>query len=128
MQKYIPDEPLTEAQKDARTASIYADILAMEQRKEYARELGLPALVRLVKVAQGNTGQSAHIGRFLLSLYNGRAYPLDPSNLRCIDYDLHQCCLCVLAMDYSPEREVHELVVGGHQIWEQFKERWGQQS
>ncbi|MEH6490728.1 DUF7673 family protein [Halopseudomonas sp.] len=126
--QYIPDEPLTKAQKYARTATIYAEIAAMEQRKTQARELGLPALVRLVKVAQGNTGQSAHIGRFLLSLYNGRAYPLDPSSLRCIDYDLHQYCLCVLAMDYAPEQEVHELVVGGHQIWEQFKARWGKRS
>ena len=128
MQKYIPDEPLTQDQKDARAATIYADILAMDQRKARAREVGMPALVRLLRVAKGNTGQSEHIGRFLLSLYNGRAYPLDPSNLRCIDWDLQQDCLCVLAMDYSPEREVHELVVGGHQIWEQFKVRWGKRS
>lgn len=85
----------------------------------------LPALQRLVAVAQADTGQSRIIGRFLLALYNGPEYPFVLTDMRGLDIELHQDCRAVLAMDYMPEKEVHELIENGGVVWGELVKRWG---
>lgn len=100
--------------------------LLAEQRARTvaARAAGLPALLRLVDVALGDTGQSRVCGRLLLGLYNGSAFPFNLVELRLLDQALWQDCMAVLAMDQSPRQEVHQLVENGPAIWEELKAAW----
>lgn len=80
------------------------------------------ALVRLAKVANGDTGQSGRVRRFLLGLYNGGQWPFDLTDLRCIDAALLDDCLIVLAQDaQGPQREVHTYLKNGDAL---FAEWW----
>lgn len=85
---------------------------------------GIEALRRLIAVAQRDTGQSRKCGRFLLSCYNGQAWPFDLTDLRCIDASLFEDCLAVLRMDRQPEVEIHQRIEGGSALWHQFKMDW----
>lgn len=104
------------------------DFLAQIQqyRKEaaQAQTTGLPALRRLVPIALGDTGQSGVVGRFLLSLYNGPAYPFALTDLRILDLDLFNDCLAVLRLDHYPEQEVHCYLPDGNQVFSQLVTMW----
>ncbi len=108
--------------------NLHRQMQVMQQHRLAVKASGLPALQRLVTVAQRDTGQSAVVGRFLLGLYNGRTYPFNLTELRGLDQELHSDCMAVLIMDWSPEREVHEMISDGHRIWDQFIARWGKRS
>lgn len=95
-----------------------------EAKRPAIRKAGIEALVRLVPVAQRDTGQSAVIGRFLLGLYNGRDYPFVLTSLRGLDTALFDDCLAVLQLDYSPQQEVHTYLPGGDAIWEELIGTW----
>jgi len=86
---------------------------------------GEAALMRLLPVAQSDTGQSKRIARFLLGLYNGRRFPVDLTALRGIDYELHDDCLAVLRMDHVLEQEVHRYFENGGEIFERLAQSWG---
>lgn len=103
----------------------YQRVQLIERQRDAVRRSGQPALARLVTVAQRDTGQSAVVGRFLLGLYNGLNFPFCLTDLRALDQELHNDCLAVLAMDWSPEREVHELIENGTAIWQGLIKRWG---
>lgn len=96
----------------------------LEQRK-HRHTVGIAALQRLVKVAQGDTGQSGVVGRFLLGLYNGDEFPFDLVDLRRLDTDLHDDCISVLRLDYTPVQEVHRYFKNGDRIWRELKANWG---
>lgn len=70
----------------------------------------LDALRRLWKHARGAHGQCRYTARFLLGLYNGRRFPFDLTDFRCLEADLFRDCLLVLVMDWAPQAEVHELL------------------
>ncbi|MEH6566935.1 MAG: hypothetical protein V7756_16540 [Halopseudomonas sp.] len=109
-----------------RTAQdLYQKMQVMQHQRAAVQASGLPALRRLASTAQGNSGQSAVVGRFLLGLYNGPAYPFTLTELRALDQELHSDCMAVLMMDWSPEREVHEMIQGGHHIFQSLIARWG---
>jgi hypothetical protein len=88
------------------------------------RAIGIDALLRLVPVAQRDTGQSGVIARFLLGLYNGPAFPFDLTELRRLDAGLFDDCIAVLRLDNSPEQEVHTYVHNGEAIWENLRRSW----
>jgi len=82
-------------------------------------------LKRLIKVAEGDTGQSVRIARFLLGLYNGPAFPFDLTDLRAIDRSLKNDCLAVLAMDSKVcELEVHHYIEDGKARFEVLAEQF----
>lgn len=85
---------------------------------------GIEALRRLVAVAQRDSGQSKKCGRFLLSCYNGQAWPFDLTDLRGLDRALFEDCMTVLRMDRQPEVEIHQRIEGGDAIWSRFKMDW----
>lgn len=103
---------------------------ALAKAIEYRNQLpaiivaGTQALNRLTPIAQGDTGQSRNVGRFLLSLYNGDDFPFALTDLRGLDLAVFQDCMTVLLMDYSPDLEVHERVQNGGAIWQRLIERW----
>jgi hypothetical protein len=86
---------------------------------------GIDALHRLMKIAQGNSGQCRHVANFLLSCYNGGRFKMDLSDLRCLDLDIFQDCMTVLAMDYQPMREVHNYFESGNELFESLATKWG---
>ena len=100
-------------------------VMAEEDAQRPAiRAAGLAALSRLLPVAQRDSGQSGVIARYLLSLYNGTAYPFPLTDLRKLDTALYQDCIALLHMDNRPEQEVHTYVANGEVIWDGFKKVW----
>lgn len=106
------------------TKRILAVLDEEEAQRPAIRTAGLAALVRLLPVAQRDSGQSGVVARFLLSLYNGTAYPFPLTDLRKLDTALYQDCIAVLHLDNRPEHEVHTYVVNGDAIWDGFKKVW----
>lgn len=103
-----------------------AKVSAENATRPKRRQEGLQALQRLIPVAVrlDDTGQSRVIGRFLLGLWNGRAYPFDLTELRGLDAELYTDCLAVLQLDRLCEREVHEYIKGGWAVWDQLRNRY----
>ncbi|MCD5326805.1 hypothetical protein ACFFU8_17930 [Chromobacterium piscinae] len=105
--------------------SQYLEQLYQQGRQLQAdRAAGVPALRRLLSLAQGHTGQCHVIAHFLLSLYNGNRFKFDLTDFRLLDQELFDDCLAVLRMDSRPEREVHNYFENGSQIWEQLAKDW----
>ena len=86
---------------------------------------GIAALRRLLPIAQSDTGQSRRIAAFLLGLYNGDRFRFDLTELRGLDYALHDDCLAVLRMDKTLEKEVHHYFERGGEIFERLADDWG---
>lgn len=57
---------------------------------------------------------------FLLSLYNGKAYPFDLSSLRKLDARLYDACLDIMSVDCRPSRsqEIHRWWSNGDELFE----------
>jgi hypothetical protein len=89
-----------------------------------ARVLGASALIRLLKIAQGDSGQCRHVAAFLLGLYNGDRFKFDLTDFRCLDTAIFNDCITVLKMDFQPAQEVHCYFQNGGQIWEQMARDW----
>jgi hypothetical protein len=117
-------EPRAPYNVDIQLTRSLQKVATFEAQKPAIHAAGVEALKRLMSVARGDTGQSATIARFLLSCYNGTNFPLNVSDLRALDFDLHEDCMAVLKMDYSPEREIHRLVENGASIFEAMAVRW----
>lgn len=95
----------------------------MEAERETAKATGVPALHRLAKIAQRDTGQAATIRLFLLGLYNGYRFPFNLTALRGLDLDLFNDCLAVLTLDArATVKEVHQYFDHGGELFEQFAE------
>lgn len=86
---------------------------------------GVDALVRLLRIARGNSGQCRHVASFLLGLYNGNRFKFDLTDFRCVDKAIFDDCIEVLKMDYMPAQEVHCYFANGGQIWESLAKQWG---
>lgn len=108
--------------------SRHGDIVEMlaerNARQARAGAEGVPALRRLVEVAQCDTGQARVVGRFLLGLWNGSDYTFDLTELRSLDAELHDDCMAVLRLDQYPVQEVHQYIEGGDRIWNGLRERY----
>ena len=100
-------------------------LAVVEAERPYVRTAGVEALQRLLPVAQRCTGQSRIVGRFLLGLYNGSAFPFSLTDLRGLDSALWEDCLAVLRLDRRPEQEVQEYIENGEEIWSHLKRAWG---
>lgn len=96
------------------------------QRELHAAEhaAGIPALRRLLPIAQGDTGQSGVIAAFLLGCYNGARFRFDLTDLRRLDRELFEDCLLVLRMDHSAEKEVHRYFENGGDVFEALARDW----
>lgn len=109
---------MEEANENA-TERLLADMKQSFNRRIESAKTGVPALKRLVSIAQGDHGQAKHIRRFLLALYNGFEWPLDMRRLRCLDPDLQQAVLAVIQLDWCG-REIHTYLEGGDELFHKF--------
>lgn len=76
--------------------------------REQLEEHGTAALARLICIGKGDSGQTRHVRRFLIGLYNGSTFPFDLTDLRCVDRAIQDDALAVLAMDIDgPSVEIH---------------------
>lgn len=117
---------------DAEAAAVAArfEKAKQEQAEQQAqlpaiRLRGQDALHRLMKIAQGSSGQCRHVAAFLLGLYNGTRFKFDLTDLRCVDRAIFDDCLAVLQMDYQPAREVHQYFPDGNKLFEDLANDWG---
>lgn len=97
----------TDAENEAATQAIFEQMRAQKELQKEDHRKGWPALDRLFAVAHRDSGQPRYIAAFLLGLYNGRRFPFDLTDLRCIDHELFDDCMLVLRMDRWPMKEVH---------------------
>lgn len=95
-----------------------------EAAKPATRAAGREALVRLVKIAQGHSGQCKRVAGFLLGLYNGMRFKYDLTDLRGLDLEIFEDCIAVLRMDFTPEQEVHCYFENGGRLFEDLAKRW----
>jgi hypothetical protein len=106
---------------------VYVDFEAL-RAKHRARQAelfdrGLPALERLVEVAEKHSGQSHHCRRLLLAVYNGPEWPLELTRLRCLDEDLQVDALTVIEWSAYTDRELHEYLDDGNDQMRRFWKR-----
>jgi hypothetical protein len=104
--------------------TLLTELKRFEEQLPAVREAGVAALQRLIKVAQGDTGQSGVVARFLLGLYNGPDFKFDLTDLRYLDSNLVEDCLALLRMDSNPEKEVHQYVENGQELWQGLRRTW----
>lgn len=87
-------------------------------------EKQVAALNRLWNIANGHSGQCRYVAAFLLGLYNGHRFPFDLTNFRCLDEEIFRDCLDVLVMDFTPWREVHDLLCVPGAEFERLASDW----
>lgn len=92
------------------------------QRQLEAEKEGLAALEHLIHVAQGHSGQSHHLRRLLLGLYNGYRWPFEMQRLRGLDPDLQDAALAVIWMATYSGHEIHTFIEGGDALLKRFWE------
>ncbi len=113
--------------KDAAVSSFLDQMAALQSERQAAIDNGLPALQRLATIAYGDTGQASTVRRFVLGLYNGRRFPLDPTTLRGLDKELFDDCMAVLTLDArATVKEVHEYFENGSELFEAFARMEGE--
>lgn len=112
--------PKSTEQNDA-VASFLAQIAAHDAERKIATDTGIPALFRLVEVANRDTGQSKTVRSFLLGLYNGNRFPFNLITLRSLDKDLFDDVVAVLTLDArATAKEVHQYTADGGLMFERW--------
>ncbi|TDB02090.1 DUF7673 family protein [Halomonas marinisediminis] len=91
-------------------------------RQLEAEQQGLAALEYLIHAAQGHSGQSHHLRRLLLGLYNGYRWPFEMQRLRGLDVDLQEAALAVIQMATYSGHEIHTFVEDGDALLKCFWE------
>jgi hypothetical protein len=84
----------------------------------------LDAANRLWLHANGCSGQSRTVSRFLLGLYNGNRFAFDLTDFRLLDLGIFNDCLHVLEADFRPSQEIHDLLGIPGQKFEELAEDW----
>ena len=105
---------------------LFAEQASRDGQRQAIQAQGEAALARLFKLAsESDTGQAGVLAAFLLGLYNGRRFRFDLTDLRRLDWALHDDCMAVLRMDASPRQEVHMYVENGSWAFEKMARDWG---
>ena len=121
---FVKDKVLSAADILERQKKRDLQLAEYKNRRAAAEVAGIPALHRLIEVARRDTGQSQVCGRFLLAIYNSRAFPFNLTDLRRLDRSLWEDCISVLRLDQHPKEEVHLSIADGPAIWEELKGAW----
>ncbi|WP_432263274.1 DUF7673 family protein [Cupriavidus sp. TMH.W2] len=111
----VREIPADEWQREMREAKATQDA---------AHEAGIPALRRLFKIANGNSGQCRKVAAFLLGLYNGQRFPFDMTDFRAVDQAIFEDMLLVLRMDSHLKQEVHNYFENGGRAFETLANDW----
>lgn len=99
----------------------FQEIFALDTERQSATEAGIPALMRLVKIADRDTGQASTVRQFLLGLYNGYRFPFNLIKLRGLDKNLFDDCMLVLKLDARvTAKEIHLYIDNGGKRFERW--------
>lgn len=99
----------------------FRQMAELETERQAATEAGLPALERLAKVAERDTGQAGTVRLFLLGLWNGYRFPFNLITLRGLDKSLFDDCMAVLTLDArATAKEVHLYLDDGGELFERW--------
>lgn len=88
------------------------------------REHGVAALLRLLPIAQINSGQSGRIAAFLLGIYNGSCVLVDLTDLRGVGRDIFEDCIALLRLDNQSQQHIYQYIENCSEIFERLAERW----
>lgn len=112
---------LESTETDDAVASFLAQIAAHDAERQAATETGIPALFRLVEIANRDTGQAATVRRFMLGLYNSRRFPFSLTSLRGLDKALFDDAIAVLTLDArATKQEIHCYIDRGGELFERW--------
>ncbi|MBZ9559031.1 MULTISPECIES: hypothetical protein [unclassified Modicisalibacter] len=81
------------------------------------------ALKHLISAARGHSGQSHHLRRFLLGIYNGYDWPFELHRLRALDSGLAHDALVVLTEATFGSSEIHHWISNGDAVFLELWER-----
>ncbi|MCG7879172.1 MAG: hypothetical protein JAY75_23025 [Candidatus Thiodiazotropha taylori] len=98
---------------------------ARENASRATADTATAVLHRLIRIARSDTGQSMTCRQLLMSLYNGRAWPFNTTELRGLDYDLLDDALTIIRADASmawPD-EVH-VITGEQELFERWRQEF----
>ncbi|WP_197737416.1 DUF7673 family protein [Methylomonas rhizoryzae] len=97
------------------------EITALDAERQAVIDAGIPALLRLAKIAERDTGQAETVRRFLLGLYNGYRFPFNLVTLRGLDKALFDDCMAVLTLDArATTQEIHLYIANGGELFERW--------
>jgi hypothetical protein len=82
------------------------------------------AVVKLLELAQTNTGGGRVAAQVLLSAYNGDAFQLDVSSLCNLDRFNIVLAMAVIQGRYHTYKEPHSLILNGDQIFADLWNHW----
>lgn len=117
---------LNQTQPNEAAASFLDQMIALKSERQAAIAAGLPALQRLIVVAERDSGQSATVRRFLLGLYNGHAHPFNLISLRGLDKALFDDVVAVLTLDARvTTQEIHHYLPDCDALFESWARMGG---
>jgi hypothetical protein len=112
--------PITTQQPEA-VASFLDQIAAFETERQTVTKAAIPALERLLRIAERDTGQSETVRLFMLGFYNGYAFPFNLTKLRSLDKSVFDDCLLVLTLDARvTAQEIHLYFNNGGELFERL--------
>lgn len=82
------------------------------------------AVERLVSFAYGDTGAASAAAQVLLSLYNGRNYQLDISELGNLDYKNTNAALIAIRGWLFTHEYPHKVIENGQEIFDELEQEW----
>ena len=82
------------------------------------------AIIKLVPLAQGDTGGSRVAAQVLLSAYNGNDFQLDIVDLCSLDRGYYQAALAVIRGRVELHEEPQNLVQNGDEIFRDLWQQW----
>jgi hypothetical protein len=101
------------------------DALDRDIAQIQARAMAALKVIETAINAHPTTGGAKRLVRFLASLYNGRDYPFDLSELRGLDTTLANACLDYLNYDRLGIAEVHKHLTNGDRDLHRWLEEYG---
>ncbi len=117
------DAELKSTQHPEALNDFFRQMAELETERQAATEAGIPALLRLVNVAERDSDQANTVRSFLLGLYNGYRFPFNLVRLRGLDKTLFDDCMTVLMLDArATTQEIHQYLNDGGDRFE----RWAQ--
>lgn len=82
------------------------------------------AILKLITLAQGDTGGSRVAAQVLLSAYNGRDFQLDIVDLCSLDSGNYQAALSVIRGRVELRKEPQDFVEKGDEVFRDLWKRW----
>lgn len=81
------------------------------------------ALTKVLRMALDDCGGSRVCRDFLLSMYNGHAYPFDMNGMCNLDGGLYAACITIMNINCrpNPPYEIHNWFTNGDEIFDRLK-------